>query len=816
MARDREHFELPRWQQALPRRRRGGGRPVPRNRSIHGQELIQQVEEVSNHLQARLRAPSQGIDPKLVFKLRLNPKGNLDETQLKQLGLRLLARDSNRAIVVFPDEATLSQLRRHLTEYSGLVSEGHEYPFLTAIDAVQDLTKDDRTGSKLKANPLAADEVAALDIELWHSGDRDECRLQIDKLRAFLIAQSLSVADSWVGDSLCLVRAKVNSRILNELLDADYIREIDRRALPTFEMLDVIRMDVSDLDIETEVEDDLRGVLIIDSGVMQRHPLLSRALGDAQVFPDRLRTRIAGGADDGDSKTGGHGTAVAGIAIYDDFGNCLSSRVFRPSARIFSARLTDDQNEYDENELVEHQLEQAIEYFLTNYAIVRVVNISLGDSKLVYSDGAYQFRFAAAIDELAYRHRDREVVWIVSGGNFWPDQLTGEQILNQYPKYLLESPASRVIDPGTSALALTVGGLSYGSGGGTPGSNDNGTERLIAGEKGWPSPFTRTGWGIDGAVKPDVVEYAGDVRFERGRALQDSPVYAGLPTIAKNFAPPNGRLFRTVAGTSFSAPRVANLAVRLFREFPNASSNLIRALIADSARLPKSRPLLYEGKKHDDEDILKVYGYGQPDFSRARWSAQNEVLLLTDGTIELDSFQLYTLPALPQEFLRTRGNRYISVSLAYDPPTRHTRGDSYLGVTMQFAIFRNVLPDQIADAIRTWNHEEREDLEADLPSISTLRRDGDPPIVVDMKPGPKRRKKGTLQRAFHHFKGSAWQYDGRPLVLAVICQRKWAPTNVTNQRFAVVASLCHDDPAVDVYARVQQQARLFQRVRVQV
>lgn len=123
--------------------------------------------------------------------------------------------------------------------------------------------------------------------------------------------------------------------------------------------------------------------------------------------------------------------------------------------------------------------------------------------------------------------------------------------------------------------------------------------------------------GVNGAIKPDVVDSAGDCRFQNG-SIRDQPVYAGIPSISKKFAPPEGRLFRMVAGTSFAAPRIANLAARLFRQFPSASSNLVRALIASSARVPDSRPQSLESLDVTDTQIQRLYGYGQPSYERAR------------------------------------------------------------------------------------------------------------------------------------------------------------------------------------------------------
>lgn len=811
MARDLEHLQLPVWQRPLPRRRKAAGRQPGRDRRVHGQQLLTETEEMVNRLQLRRQGAPAGINPKFIFKLQLNPKGMLDDEKLAQMGLRLLAKDANRAIVVFPDEATLRELRRRIEEYSGLVAGGHRYHELASIDAISELTAEDRTGQRLAARPLGDGETAPLDVELWHSGDREECRARVREVEVYLQSLGLVVTDSWIGESVCLVRARLNGEALAELLNTDYVKEIDRRPEPAFEMLDVVRLDLGQLDVAAPAREDLVGVLVVDSGVMQRHPLLGPALGDAQVFPDALRQRIIGGAEDGDERQGGHGTAVAGIAVYNDVGQCIGERRFEASARLFSARVTDDENQFDEDELVEHQLEGAVEHFLANYATVKVINISLGDETMVSADGRYQFRLAAAIDELAYRYRDREIIFVVSAGNYFPQDLNAEDIRRQYPTYLLDA-AARVINPATAALAVTVGGVSYGAGR-LQNRGQRDTDSLVAGERGWPSPFTRTGWGIGGSVKPDFVDFAGDLRFERGR-IPNVAAHAGVPSTAKDFAPPNGRLFRTVAGTSFAAPRVANLAAQLFREFPGASSNLIRALIASSARIPDSRPEQFANGDPWDEEILRVYGYGQPNFEQARWSAQNSVLLVEDSTIDLDAFQLFTIPSLPEEFLTTRGDRHLSICLAFDPPTRHTRAD-YFGLGVEFAMFRNTSHDAIADAIRAWSAEEKE-VEEDVPNLGNIRTEGELPIKVTLRPGVRTRKRSTLQRATLRVGSSGWQYDGGPLILAVICQRKWAPAEITSQRFAVVVAVEHEDPSVDVYEHVRQQTRVYQRVRVQV
>ena len=416
--------------------------------------------------------------------------------------------------------------------------------------------------------------------------------------------------------------------------------EIDRKPKPTFNTSLVYRTILDDIGQVPDVREDASAVVVVDSGVMANHPLLRPAMGEAAVFPDHMAQRVQGGAEDGDSATGGHGTAVCGIAVYGDVGRCLETRTFRPEVRVFSARVLDDRCEYDEEELVERQIEDAVRHFSDSYPQCRVINLSLGDARLYSKDGAKQFRLSAKIDELAYQLRDRNILFVVSAGNFNYASANPEERLCDYPNYLLRNEA-RVCDPGTASLALTVGSLSTGNAPHQFGGDSS--RRCIAGRRGYPSPFTRTGFGVGGMVKPELVECGGDEIFDQTGSGRDPG--AGIPSTAKDFVPPSGRLFRCVSGTSFSAPAVANLAARLIDRFPGASSNLIRALIADSARVPSDRPAGLGADRWGD-DVLRVYGYGQPSFERAAFSDQGDVLLVAEAEIPLDNFHLSRISQL--------------------------------------------------------------------------------------------------------------------------------------------------------------------------
>jgi hypothetical protein len=191
--------------------------------------------------------------------------------------------------------------------------------------------------------------------------------------------------------------------------------------------------------------------------------------------------------------------------------------------------------------------------------------------------------------------------------------------------------------------------------------------------------------------------------------------------------------------------------------------------------------------------------------------------LIADDSVRLDAFELFTIPSLPESFFTSQGSGYVSVTLVFDPPTRHTRADSYLGVTMSFDLFRNVTPEEVADSLRAWDRDEIQDIgDLGLPSLSTLRGDQGAPARSSLKPKIGRRSIGTAQRAVMRVANRSWTYDGQDLVLAVVCQQKWAPEHITHQRFALVVSVYHENPEIDLYSHIRQQARQFQRIQVRV
>ena len=108
---------------------------------------------------------------------------------------------------------------------------------------------------------------------------------------------------------------------------------------------------------------------------------------------------------------------------------------------------------------------------------------------------------------------------------------------------------------------LTVGALAQGEGIGPEFAEDVHVQPITRAFE--PSPFTRVGPGIGGAIKPDLADVGGTMVFDpllgRLRPGKDLPT-AGVLTLHHRFV---DRLFAAGSGTSYAVPLVAHKAAKI-------------------------------------------------------------------------------------------------------------------------------------------------------------------------------------------------------------------------------------------------------------
>lgn len=492
---------------------------------------------------------------------------------------------------------------------------------------------------------------------------------------------------------------------------------------------------------------------IIDSGVND-HPLIADIMVSSIGVPSTLGT-----ADDF-----AHGTRVGGVAIFGDLRAQLAAGTLNRGARLCSAKVVNNQGGFEDRRLVPTQMREAITTLNRQFGC-RIFVIALGDTKRPY-DGGKVGTWAATLDELA---RELDVLIVVSSGNRSPRSGNRlEQAVTEYPRYLLEE-TNRFFEPAGAMNVLTVGALAHGEGL-DPALAKDVRVRPITRE--WePAPFTRVGPGVGGATKPELVDIGGTLVFDpvtarlrRGEDLAS----AGVLTLHHAFV---DRLFTAGSGTSYAAPRVAFGAAQILSRLPRASANLIRALMIGAAEIPEAardrmQLLGYEATR-------AVCGHGQVDLERAAFSDDARVVLYAEDELSIDYFAVYRIP-IPEPFQVEHGERSIRITLAYDPPIRHTRAD-YAGTGMSFRLIRGCSPDLIFEHYRRRTKEE-----GPFPELAAR-------FNCTLSPGPQAREKNTLQSATATFKRRVEEY-GDDYYLAVRCEGGWA-NFIDRQRFAVVVDI---------------------------
>jgi subtilisin family serine protease len=773
-----DHLPLKRLEGVLERRVHGFGRAPSREANQHGARIQKQIEDTISTFNSF--SPVGGIDPSLILKISV--AGNIDEDEWRKIGLTVLSVDGDKSVVLFANDKSLQEFRNKVEAYQGEIPPGQKAPqfagLVAAIEAVSLLTPSDRMGPELRAAGFMKSEdfittdTYLLDFELYYPSTKDEADIFLYRLKQTLGSDG-AILSTYSGHQMLIARVECNGAAVRAALDLPEVAIADIPPQPDLVMEDITEISIEELAPGNPPAGDAVVIGIIDSGVNFGHPLLSSTeAGAVAIVP-------AWSASD----SVGHGTSVASIAAFGDIATRAAAKNFDAQFRIASARVVDDSGRFPRDQPTPDLMERAITKLHADHGC-RIFNISLGNPKGTYKGGKPD-HWAAVLDALA---RELDILIIVSAGNR-NDLMTSyhDGIVAAYPQYLLSAP-SRIIEPATAAIALTVGAIAHGNG-------LEGVDEELAGVRpicgsGEPSPFTRSGPGVRGMIKPDLIDFGGNAVWDgpTGTLISgNQKEAAGIWTMHHK---PIEKLFRSRSGTSFAAPNLAYKAALLLSHFPSASANLLRSLLAVSATIPRAVSLRTRGL--DDKVAPMVCGYGVANADDAAASDDGRVVLFAEEELLLDHFAVFEIP-IPPEFQTAKGTREVKVALAFDPPVRHTRAD-YLGVTMGWRLLRGTSEADVFDRYRKWTKEE-----------------GKPPefpnrLVCQTDIGSDLRERGTLQVGAYQGKKDISRY-GDKYYLAVWCSRRWAPATIETQRYALTVQLRHEN-VTTLYQALKQPIKL--------
>lgn len=594
-----------------------------------------------------------GFDARKLIKFTVDKGFNPDDIQKISPTIEFVSQEQETVVIGFASDAALADFEKRLSTMAKGESVTYKQVFY-ALRGLDGWRPEDRKGWALKTMGFPETDEFLLDVELWPLEDHPDKRtLEDDTFRTWLSNKGIEKKDKVIQPGLMLYRVLCTIDQAELLLRNRDVRCVDLP--PNFRLeRSAIFQDLGNLPDLQPPNNHAPGVVVLDSGLASGHTLLKDAVGETKSF-------LPG---EGANDANGHGTHVAGLALYGDFEQCLRNRRFVPSLRLFSGRILDENNSNNTG-FIENHIEQAVRHFNSTHAC-KVFNLSFGDSRKPYSGGHIK-GLSVVLDTLS---RELDVLFIVSAGNhcIGEDSPEGLGWRDSYPHYLLED-SWRIIEPATALNTLTVGSLArYNQTINSQRYSQDPSELPVA-QPDHPSPFTRAGPSVDGAIKPELLAYGGNwaINTRAGYSLLEQSGGLGVVSTQQN---PEGSKVTVKNGTSMAAPQVAHLAASVLLDHPEANSNFIRALLCLNAVMPPPcQDLIGQNK-----EFRRVCGYGKLDERALFRSLEIAVTLKAEGAIENKKHHFYEVP-VPPEFFKggKRRLREIAAALAYTPPVRSTR-----------------------------------------------------------------------------------------------------------------------------------------------
>ena len=666
---DYRHFILTGAVASEPYTPTGGGggsfdSPPRPERKLHGEALLRQLASAERAANERLKKKPIGQGLQFIpldFEQSSDFKMELDRLESESRGIRVLNVRSkgNRFhyLVAVPDEQ-VAHFAKRFRQY---------------------IEEDTRAGAP-KNEPLAMGirQIRPSDLaEYWT--DADETLPQANEQfwwEVWLVDDGVADVEDWFRDNAAGRDIRVSEQsvrfpervvILAYASFAEwekfpgllrFLAEFRRANLITGELLRLSPSDQSQFITELLRRthfpgQDAPAVCILDTGVNRGHPLLAPALleKDTQAWrPDWTP-----------ADRQGHGTEVAGLALYGDLSEVLLDHEPCTLAhRLESVKILPD----------------AGQNHPPDYGPITFGSMAMAEQQAPQRSRTFCMAITAPSDRDAWRPSlwsatidkacagmddDYRRLLIVSAGNI--RDTAGEN-------YPYENQLSSIEDPGQSWNALTVGAYTDKI---WPDDATLARYQLVA-PRGGLSPASRTSfsWGeLEWPFKPDVVCEGGNYAKDADGGVTTAD---NLQLLTTQLVPTSDALLGTSKDTSAAAAQAARMAATLQSEYPTFWPETIRGLIVHSAEwTPQMRQEFSRANRHNR---LRVYGWGVPHLERARRCARGVATMVIQEELQpyrlegreakTNELHLHSLP-IPRDVLLELGSTLVRmrVTLSY-------------------------------------------------------------------------------------------------------------------------------------------------------
>jgi hypothetical protein len=584
-----------------------------KNAKESGKALIEQLEESVKYC----NRPEKIIaNENTFFILRTESAISFEENLMDRFGLHFSLQIDDYSAVVTIEKEFLDRFHTALKEYAE-TSDLHSY-----IDEIQSISipKFDRISPQLHEWLEVRNEPTTVEVEVLPNLGTEQYTALVNKLVGFVREVGDEVLDSRIRERSASFRGRLKPQTVKLIVHGvDSVWQA--RPAPKIIVGKPQRVSVKETPIPKSPEPDAKSICVLDTGIDLEQPFLKDVMLDAIDLT----------SDNKAQDTDGHGTFVAGLAAYGVLENRSDPEA---TARLISAKILGKNP--SGSPYLESLVEQAVNRF---HERAKIFTLSIMYPECC--EISQPTELAYTIDKLS---REHDVLFTVCTGNVI-DELPSLMNSLPYPTYLGDARC-KILSGAEACMSVTVGGVA-----------EKESDRSIA-RKGQPSPFTRRG-EIGERNKPDVVASAGNIEQgrQKGEICEDN-TRLGIASLALS---PDTLAYDI--GTSYAAPMVANLLARLSKTYPEAGSNLLKALLIHFARIPDEHSTLNMG----EELKRSVYGKGVPDFLRCAYSTSSCATYILEDSIGND--EIAWVPIYVPEIMRNiYGEKRMRVTLVYDPP----------------------------------------------------------------------------------------------------------------------------------------------------
>ena len=366
----------------------------------------------------------------------------------------------------------------------------------------------------------------------------------------------------------------------------------------------------------TPPSEDAPRICILDTGVNEQHPLLQSATDTA----DMHTYNPAWGTDD----RYGHGTPMAGLAIYGDLTVPLASTgPIELTHRLESVKVIPNPGSHTDKLLYGAITRESINRVEVNPDSQRVyaMAVSATDDR----DHGKPSSWSASIDALSSGYDDEQYrLIILAAGN------TDSQERHRHPN---SNMTDAIHDPGQAWNALTIGAFTEKTlldTGKYPGWHPVANSGDLA-----PSSCTSMEWDKTWPIKPDIVMEGGNMAINPNDGTADY-IDDALQLLSTGHEFALGKQLISFGDTSAATAQAARMAAMAQAQYPDYWPETLRALLVHSAQWTQAMKSHFNPLNNQDKyrQLLRYCGYGTPNEEELFWSARNALTLIAQDSIQ--------------------------------------------------------------------------------------------------------------------------------------------------------------------------------------